>query len=92
MITGEELGITSKNCDEMKISNLLGVRRLFGLAGSGGKGLGLQNDWAAQIIRQVGNYGEVFEKNFGPESTIKIDRGLNKLWSHGGLQYAPPFR
>ncbi|MGW8192733.1 MAG: amino acid ABC transporter substrate-binding protein [Desulforhopalus sp.] len=92
MIIGEELGVSSENIEEMKISNRLEVRRLFGLAGSGGKGLGLADDWAAQIIRQVGNYGEVFEKNLGPESAMNIDRGLNKIWSSGGLQYAPPLR
>lgn len=90
MINGEELGVTSKNIEEMKISNILAVRRLLGLEGAGGKGVGLKDDWAVQIIRQVGNYGEVFERNFGSGSALKVDRGLNRLWTLGGLQYAPP--
>jgi general L-amino acid transport system substrate-binding protein len=92
MLNAEELGINSDNIDEMKISNKLDIKRFFGLEGTGGKGLGLKNDWAAQIIRQVGNYGEVFERNLGEQSTMKIERGMNKLWNQGGLQYAPPFR
>ncbi len=90
MINGEELGVTSANIDEMKTSNRLAVRKLLGIEGAGGKGIGLKDDWAAQVIRQVGNYGEVFERNFGSRSVLKIDRGLNKLWNQGGLQYAPP--
>lgn len=92
MINAEELGITSKNIDEMKISNQLDIKRFFGLEGSGGRGLGLTNDWADQIVRQVGNYGEIFERNLGVDSVMKVDRGLNRLWSEGGLQYAPPLR
>lgn len=92
MINGEELGVTSENLDEMKLSNVLAVRRLLGREGAGGKGLGLKNDWALQIIRQVGNYGEVFERNVGSSSALKIERGLNNLWSRGGLQYAPPLQ
>lgn len=90
MITGEELGVTSANLDEMRFSNILAVKRLFGLEGAGGKSIGLKDDWAVQVIRQVGNYGEVFERHFGEQSTLKIGRGLNNLWSRGGLQYAPP--
>jgi len=89
MIIGEELGVTSENIEEMKLSNILAVKRLFGLDGAGGKSIGLKDDWAVQIIRQVGNYGEVFERNFGSGS-IKIERGLNNLWDSGGLQFAPP--
>ena len=92
MVNAEELGVTSRSAEEMKASNMLAVRRLFGLEGAAGKSLGLKDDWAFQIIRQVGNYGEVFERNFGPKSLLKIDRGLNNLWNKGGLQYAPPFR
>ncbi|MCP3892631.1 MAG: amino acid ABC transporter substrate-binding protein [Desulfobulbaceae bacterium] len=92
MINGEELGVTSLNIDEMKLSHKLDIKRLFGFEGSGGKGVGLRSDWAAEIIRQVGNYGEVFEKNLGAESPLKIERGLNRLWSRGGVQYAPPLR
>jgi general L-amino acid transport system substrate-binding protein len=92
MINAEELGVTSENIVEMKISNVLDVQRLFGLSGSGGKGLGLADSWAAEIIGQVGNYGEVYERNFGAGAASPIDRGLNRLWSQGGLQYAPPLR
>ncbi|MFW2365853.1 MAG: amino acid ABC transporter substrate-binding protein [Desulforhopalus sp.] len=92
MVNAEELGVSSQNINEMKISNMLDVQRLFGLSGSGGKGLGLADNWAAEIIRQVGNYGEVYEKNFGSAAVNNIDRGLNRLWSEGGLQYAPPLR
>lgn len=89
MIIGEELGVTSTNLEEMKFSNILAVKRLFGVEGAGGKSIGLKDDWAVQIIRQVGNYGEVFERNFG-SGPVPIERGLNKLWNQGGLQYAPP--
>lgn len=92
MINAEELGVTSRSAEEMRVSNKLDVRRLFGLEGAAGKGLGLKDDWAFQIIRHVGNYGEVFERNFGAHSPLKIDRGLNNLWNKGGLLYAPPFR
>jgi general L-amino acid transport system substrate-binding protein len=89
MIIGEELGVTSTNLEEMKFSNILAVKRLFGVEGAGGKSIGLKDDWAVQIIRQVGNYGEVFERNFG-SGPVQIERGLNNLWNQGGLQYAPP--
>lgn len=92
MLNAEELGITSQNIEEMKISNSLQIKKFFGLEGSGGRGLGLNNDWAAQVIRQVGNYGEIFERNLGINSAMRINRGLNNLWSKGGLQYAPPLR
>lgn len=92
MINGEELGVTSANIDELKNSNILDVQRLFGKAGAGGKSIGVQDDWAVQIIRQVGNYGEVFERNFGSGSALRIERGLNNLWNKGGLQYAPPLQ
>ena len=92
MVNSEEIGVTSQNIERMKLSSKLDVRRLCGLEGAGGKGLGLKDDWAYQVILQVGNYGEVFDRNFGPQSTVKVERGLNNLWSRGGLQYAPPFR
>lgn len=92
MINAEELGITSRSAEEQRASNILDVRRLFGLEGGAGKSLGLKDDWAYQVIRQVGNYGEAFERNFGSGAPLKIDRGLNNLWNKGGLQYAPPFR
>jgi general L-amino acid transport system substrate-binding protein len=92
MIDAEELGISSKNVDEMRISNQLDLKQFFGLHGSTGSGLGLRNDWAEQIVRQVGNYGEVFDRNLGLQGGIGLTRGLNKLWTRGGLQYAPPLR
>lgn len=92
MINGEELGITSDNVDEMKISNKLDVKRFFGLEGSGGQGMGLKKNWASEIIRQVGNYGEIFERSLGAKSAMKVERGMNNLWNNGGLMYAPPLR
>jgi general L-amino acid transport system substrate-binding protein len=92
MINAEELGITSKNVDEMMKSTNPEVKRFVGTDGSYGEQLGLTRDWAVRIIKLVGNYGEVFDRNVGAGSALKIDRGLNKLWSKGGLQYAPPIR
>ncbi len=93
MIEAEEMGLTQANVDEMKKSSKNpGVRRLLGLEGIAGKGLGLSDDWAYQIIKQVGNYGEAFERNVGMGSPLKIERGLNALWSKGGIMYAPPLR
>lgn len=92
MINAEENGVATANVDEMKKSINPKVLRLLGMEGVGGKGLGLNDDWAYQVIKQVGNYGEVFERNVGRESPLKIDRGLNALWNKGGILYAPPFR
>jgi general L-amino acid transport system substrate-binding protein len=92
LINAEELGVTSGNVDEMKSSSNPEVRRLLGLEGIKGSGLGLPDDWAYQIIKQVGNYGEIFGRNVGAGSPLKIERGLNALWKDGGLQYAPPIR
>ena len=92
MINAEELGITSKNIDEALKSKKPDVMRLVGTEGTYGEDLGLPGDWAARIIRHVGNYGEIYERNVGAESKLKIPRGLNSLWSNGGIQYAPPIR
>jgi general L-amino acid transport system substrate-binding protein len=92
MLTAEELGVTSKNVDEKLKSENPEVKRLLGTEGDFGKQLGLTNAWAYQIIKTVGNYGEVFDRNVGEGSKLKIKRGLNALWSKGGLQYAPPIR
>jgi len=92
MINAEELGVTSKNIDEALKSKKPDVMRLVGTEGSYGEDLGLTKDWAVRIIRNVGNYGEVYERNIGSESKLKIPRGLNQLWSAGGIQYAPPIR
>jgi general L-amino acid transport system substrate-binding protein len=92
LITAEELGVTQANVDEKLKSDNPSIRRLLGVEGSFGEGLGLTNDWAYRIIKAVGNYGESFERNVGQGSPIKIARGLNALWDKGGLQYAPPIR
>jgi general L-amino acid transport system substrate-binding protein len=92
MLNAEELGITSKNLDEMTKSANPEVKRLLGSEGSYGEQLGLTKDWAVRIIKHVGNYGESFERNVGEGSPLKIARGLNRLWSKGGIQYAPPVR
>ena len=92
MINAEELGVTSKNIDEALKSKKPDVMRLVGTEGAYGEALGLTKDWAARIIRHVGNYGEVYERNVGSESKLKIPRGLNQLWNAGGIQYAPPLR
>jgi general L-amino acid transport system substrate-binding protein len=92
MIDAEELGVTSKNVNEMAQSESPEVRRLLGFEGNFGEALGLDPDWAFQIVKLVGNYGEVFERNLGEDSPLKIKRGMNALWSKGGLLYAPPIR
>ena len=91
-ITAEELGVTSANVDQQKSSNNPEVRRLLGVDGSQGSELGLSNDWAYQIFKQIGNYGEIFERNIGVNTPLGIARGLNALWTDGGLIYSPPFR
>ena len=92
MINAEELNITSKNIDEMTKSTNPEVKRFVGTEGNYGEQLGLSKDWAVRIVKLVGNYGESFERNVGQGSPLKIDRGLNKLWNKGGIQYAPPVR
>jgi general L-amino acid transport system substrate-binding protein len=92
LITAEELGVTQANVDEKLKSDNPAIRRLLGVEGSFGEGLGLTKDWAYRIVKHVGNYGESFERNVGQGSPIKIARGLNALWNKGGLQYAPPIR
>lgn len=92
MLNAEELGVTSKNVDEMAGSTNPEIKRLLGKEGEFGKGIGLDNDWAVQIVKQVGNYGEIFDRNVGAGSKLNIDRGLNRLWNKGGVQYAPPIR
>lgn len=92
MVSAEELGLTRTNVGEMLKSDNPDIRRLLGVEGSIGKGFGLPNDWALKIIQAVGNYGEVFDRNVGEGSSMKIKRGLNELWNKGGLQYSPPIR
>jgi general L-amino acid transport system substrate-binding protein len=91
-INAEEMGVSSVNVDEMLKSSDPNVRRLLGLEGLKGDGLKLDDKWAYNIIKQVGNYGEMFERNVGKDSPLKIARGLNELWNKGGIQYAPPIR
>jgi len=92
LLNAEELSVTQANVDAMATSPDPDVRRLVGMDGNFGSGLGLANDFAVQVIKAVGNYGEIFERNLGTGSRLKIARGLNNLWNHGGLQYAPPIR
>jgi general L-amino acid transport system substrate-binding protein len=92
MLNAEELGVTKANVDEKMKSQMPEVLRLLGAEGDFGKGLGLSKDWAYRIVKHVGNYGESFERNLGENSRLKIKRGLNNLWTKGGLQYAPPVR
>jgi general L-amino acid transport system substrate-binding protein len=93
MLEAEELGVNSQNVDDQKANSTNpNVRRLLGVEGDMGQGLGLPADFGYQIIKQVGNYGEVFERNIGMGSPLKIERGLNALWTEGGLQYAMPVR
>ena len=91
-VTAEELGVTSSNVDSMKSANNPEILRMLGVEGSQGEELGLSKDWAYQIIKQIGNYGEIFERNIGTNTPIGLERGLNDLWTRGGLQYSPPFR
>lgn len=92
MINAEELGITSKNVDEMLKSTDPVVQRFLGVTEGNGKALGLDEKWAYNIVKQVGNYGEVFERNVGVNTTLGLERGLNALWTDGGLMYSPPFK
>jgi general L-amino acid transport system substrate-binding protein len=92
LLNAEEAGITQANVAEMVNSTNPEIKRIVGKDGELGKGLGLPNDFVVSIVKAVGNYGELFERNVGSGSRLKIARGLNKLWNNGGLQYAPPLR
>src|ERR1700722_5655459 len=92
MLNAEELGVGSRTIDQALRSPKPEVRRLVGASGDFGEEIGLTNAWAANVIRYVGNYGEVFERNPGATTPLAIPRGLNQLWSAGGIQYAPPIR
>jgi general L-amino acid transport system substrate-binding protein len=92
MINAEELGITSQNVDEMLKSKNPAIQRFLGVSAGNGKALGLDEKWAYNIIKQVGNYGEVFERNVGVNTKLGLERGLNALWTNGGLMYSPPFK
>jgi general L-amino acid transport system substrate-binding protein len=92
LLEAEEYGVTQANVEEMKSSDNPNIRRLLGSEGSYGSAIGLDNDWAAKAIAAVGNYGEIFDRNIGPETPLGIERGLNALWTDGGLQYGMPIR
>jgi general L-amino acid transport system substrate-binding protein len=92
MLNAEELGVTQANVDEMLKSPNPEVRRLLGAEGKFGESLGLTNDWVVRIVKAVGNYGESFHRHLGDNSPLKLPRGPNRLWTQGGLQYAPPIR
>ena len=99
MLIAEEKGITQGNVDDVKAKNAEGtegadadVQRLLGITDKLGEGMGLSSDWAYNIIKQVGTYGESFERNIGKNTPLKLERGLNARWTQGGLQYAPPAR
>lgn len=92
MINAEELGVSSQTIDQALRSQKPEVKRLVGTTGDFGEEIGLTNAWATNIIRYVGNYGEVFERNLGARTPLAIPRGLNQLWNEGGIQYAPPIR
>lgn len=89
----EDLGITSKNIDQLATTTTdPNVKRFVGTEGELGKGLGLPKDFALRTVKKVGNYSEIYDRNLGPNSTLKLERGQNKLWKDGGLMYSPPFR
>ena len=92
MIIAEELGVTQANVDDMKSSNNPEILRLLGVEGKMGEQLGLSTDWAYNVIKALGNYGESFERNIGVKTAIGLERGLNALWTDGGILYAPPMR
>lgn len=92
MIAAEDKGVTSKNVDQMLTSADPEVKRMLGVTPGNGQALGVDEKWAYHIVKQVGNYGESFERNVGKGSKLKVERGLNVLYSHGGLMYAPPFK
>lgn len=92
MLNGEEFGLTSKNIDSMLKTENPDIQRFLGINGEAGKMLGIDDKWAYNIIKNVGNYGEAFDRNVGMGSPLKIERGLNKLWNDGGLQYGAPIR
>jgi general L-amino acid transport system substrate-binding protein len=92
MLDAEELGVSSKTVDEALKSPQPEIKRLTGAEGTYGEQLGLTKDWVVRIVKQVGNYSEVYDRNVGTGSRLGISRGLNRLWTKGGIQYAPPIR
>lgn len=92
LVNAEEMGVTSENVEEMKGSDDPAIKRLLGVEGNFGEEIGLAPDWAAKAIAAVGNYEEIYERNVGPNTPLKLERGLNALWNEGGIMYAPPIR
>jgi len=92
LLEAEEYGVTQANVDQMKTSTEPPIQRILGTSEDTGKLLGLDKEWAYREIKAVGNYGEIFERNVGPQSALKLPRGLNNLWNKGGIQYAMPIR
>ncbi|SFC25260.1 general L-amino acid transport system substrate-binding protein [Bosea sp. CRIB-10] len=92
MLNAEEFGITQANVEEMVKSANPEIKRLLGAEGKFGESLGLTNDWVVRIVKAVGNYGESFDRHLGAKSPLNLPRGMNRLWTQGGLQYAPPVR
>ena len=92
MIEAEELGITSSNADAMKNSENPAIKRLVGAEGETGAALALDQEWSLRIIKQVGNYGESYERNVGPDTPVGLSRGPNAQWINGGILYANPTR
>ena len=92
LLEAEEYGITQVNVDQMKTSQDPVVQRILGTTEDTGKLLGLDKEWMAKALKAVGNYGEIFERNVGPKSPLKLPRGANNLWNKGGLMYAYPVR
>ena len=92
ILNAEELGVTQANVDDMLASENPSIKRLLGVEGDFGAPLGLDKDWAYKIIKHLGNYGEMYDRHVGPDTPIGLDRGVNALWTMGGIQYAPPIR
>ena len=92
LLVAEELGVTSQNVDEMLKSDNIDIKHLLGVEGRTGEMLGLPKDWGYQVVKQVGNYGEIFERNVGAGTPLKLERGQNQLWTKGGLMYGLPVR
>ena len=92
MIEAEEMGISSKKVDEMLKSDDPAIKRFLGVTPGYGKAVGVDEKWMYNIVKQIGNYGESFERNVGVDTPLKLERGQNALWTNGGLMYAIPFR
>ena len=88
----EEVGVNSANVDAAKADSDPEIKAMLGVVPGIGESLGLGDDWVYQVIRQVGNYAEIFARNLGPGTPVSLERGLNALWRDGGLMYAPPLR